>query len=307
MAVCRYGPVDITLTQRLHAAQVAQAVVAAMRTDVTLEDLQSAAATAIESMTESSNGGGAAVAQQFLDAGAGNALMNALAASTASGATSDTLKALAALARYGSSASQLLAAGVAEAIMAAVDKHCIRGGTLSADFKCTLVISAAMSAIAALAASAPADSARLSTVGACEVVARAVRLHMDAQEFDETFWYWEHSGLEALAALAAAGESHSQAVAQSLVQAGACEVATAVLKAVLLKPPSGHSELLTLALRTICSLSADAGAAALLTAAGAHEAVTSAIPKCSNCLEAAQAAQLALDRLAGGAANTSSE
>ncbi|KAG5175339.1 armadillo-type protein [Tribonema minus] len=187
MAVCRFGPVDITLPQRLHAAQVAQAVVAAMRTDVTLEGLQSAAATAIESMTESSDGGGAAVAQQFLDAGAGNALMNALAASTASGATSDTLKALAALAQYGGSAAQLLAAGVAEAIMAAVDKHCVRGGVLSADFKCTLVISAAMSAIAALAASAPADSARLSTVGACEVVARAVRLHMDAQEFDQTF------------------------------------------------------------------------------------------------------------------------
>eukprot|EP00611_Tribonema_gayanum_P011055 TRINITY_DN2118_c0_g1_i1.p1 TRINITY_DN2118_c0_g1~~TRINITY_DN2118_c0_g1_i1.p1 ORF type:complete len:403 (+),score=89.62 TRINITY_DN2118_c0_g1_i1:160-1368(+) len=308
MAVPGFGPADATLPQRLHAAQVAQAVVAAMRIDVAHQSLQAAAASAIRDMTERNNAGGAAIAQQFLDAGAGNALMNALAASTIGGADSDTLKALAALARYGSSAAQLLAAGVAEAIIAAVDKHCTRGRMLSADYYSKRVLESALSAIATLAASAPADRARLSTAGACEVVVSAVQqLLNDVQRFDVAFYSELLPGLKALAALAAAGESHSQAVAQSLVQAGACEVATAVLKAVLLKPPSGHSELLTLALRTICSLSADAGAAALLTAAGAHEAVTSAIPKCSNCLEAAQAAQLALDRLAGGAANTSSE
>ncbi|KAG5178498.1 hypothetical protein JKP88DRAFT_273760 [Tribonema minus] len=83
-------------------------------------DLQAAAASAIESMAERNNGAGAAaIAQQFLDAGAGEALKEALAASTIGGATSDTLKALTALAHYGAGAAQLLAAGVAEAIVAA--------------------------------------------------------------------------------------------------------------------------------------------------------------------------------------------
>ncbi|KAG5175336.1 hypothetical protein JKP88DRAFT_351550 [Tribonema minus] len=141
---------------------------------------------------------------QFLNAGAGNALMEALAASTTGYAASHMLKGLTALAHDSGNAAQLLAAGVAEAIMAAVDKHCTRGRMLSADSKCTWVLSAAMLAIAALAASAPADSARLSTTGACEVVVTAVRLHTDVQESDETCWYWEYSRLEALAALAAA-------------------------------------------------------------------------------------------------------
>ncbi|KAG5175341.1 hypothetical protein JKP88DRAFT_250249 [Tribonema minus] len=170
MAVPCFEPADATLPQRLNAAQVAQAVVAAMRTDVTQAGLQAAAALAIRNMTERSDAGGAAIAQQFVDAGAGNALMDALAASAIRGAASDTLKALAALARYGGSAAQLLAAGVAEAIMAAVDKHCTRGRMLSADYDGKQVLEPALSAIAALAASAPADSARLSMAGACNAV-----------------------------------------------------------------------------------------------------------------------------------------
>ncbi|KAG5184188.1 hypothetical protein JKP88DRAFT_255577 [Tribonema minus] len=308
MVVCRYPPADVTLPQKLHAAQAAQAVAAAMRTDITQQDLQTAAASAIEGITQNNNGGvGAAIAQQFLDAGVGEVLIEALTASTAHGTARFTLKALTALAHHGGSAAQLMSAVAAAAIMAAVGKLCTRGGTLSAVFVCLSVLSAAMWAIAALATKAPAESARFYAAGACQAVVRAVQLFKDVHR--RSSWFWQHPGLEALAALAAAAEAHSQDMALSLVQAGACEVATAVLNAVLLVPLSDAGyRMLTSALQAICTLSADASAAARLSAAGAREAVASAIPRCREGDDAAaRAAQLALHRLAAGAANAASE
>ncbi|KAG5184187.1 hypothetical protein JKP88DRAFT_315492 [Tribonema minus] len=308
LAVPCLGPADITLPQQLHAAQIAQAVVAAMRTDITQQDLQAAAASAVEGITQRNTGGvGAAIAQQFLDAGAGEALMEALAASTAHGAARHTLIALAALVHHGGSAAHFLAAGVAEAIMAAVDRLCTRGGTFSADSECVWVLLAAM-AIAALATKAPADSARFYAAGACDAVVRAVQLFKEYHHRrNDTSWLWHHPGLEALAALAAAAEAHSQDMALSLVEAGACEAATTFLNAVLLIPALSSSKALTTVLQAICALSADASAAARLNTAGAHKAVANAIPRCSNHSDAAQSARLALDRLAAGAADASSE
>ncbi|KAG5184190.1 hypothetical protein JKP88DRAFT_290084 [Tribonema minus] len=148
---------------QLHAAAAREA-----------QDLQSAVASATEGITQDNNGGGAvAIAQQFLDAGAGEALMEALAASTASYAAASALSALAALAHHGGCAAQLLAAGAAEAIMAAIAIHC-----------------------------------------ACEVVVKALQCDaLGRCSLDLS--------LKALAALAAAAESHSRAVALSLVEAGA--------------------------------------------------------------------------------------
>ncbi|KAG5184189.1 hypothetical protein JKP88DRAFT_315497 [Tribonema minus] len=217
MAVRGYGPPDITLPQRLHAAQVAQAVVAAMRTEITQQDLQAAAASAIERMTERHNGNGATIAQQFLDADAGNALMEALAASTTGGAAPYMLQALTALADYRGSAAQLLAAGAAETIMAAIAKL-------------------------SLATKAPADSARLSAAGACEAVVEALKCDRSDDRLMAL-------SLKALTALAAAAESHSSAVALSLVEAGACEAATATLNAVLLLPASSSSKVMTQRIR----------------------------------------------------------
>eukprot|EP00611_Tribonema_gayanum_P011057 TRINITY_DN2118_c0_g1_i3.p1 TRINITY_DN2118_c0_g1~~TRINITY_DN2118_c0_g1_i3.p1 ORF type:complete len:448 (+),score=76.61 TRINITY_DN2118_c0_g1_i3:38-1345(+) len=234
LAVHRFRPADVTLSLGHHAAQVVQAVVAAMRIDATHQGLQAGAAKAITRITEHNICGGAAIAQQFLDAGAGDALMGALAVSTRDGAAAPVLLALAALASHGGSAAQLLAAGAAEAIMAAVAKHC-RGRSKSPceDSWRAAVLSAATSAIAALASSAPADSARLSTAGACKVVVSAVLRFNNMYKANDAYCFYLRSGLKALAALAAPGESHSQAVASRLVQAGACEVATAVLRAVL--------------------------------------------------------------------------
>ncbi|KAG5175337.1 hypothetical protein JKP88DRAFT_338847 [Tribonema minus] len=306
MAVRPNEPAAVTLSHRRHAAQVVQAIVAAMRIDVTHQDLQAAAATAIERIMEHNNNGGAAIAQQLLGAAAGNALMEALAVATRDGAAAPVLLALAALASHGVSAAQFLAAGAAEAIMAAVAKHRRGKPRLPYEDICrTEVQSAAMSAIAALAASAPADSARLCAAGACEAAVTTVPVYVNRLYAHSQYCDLLDKGLQALAALASAAESHSQAVALSLVQAGACEAATAALNMVL--PPWSSEKMLTSALRTICGLSADAGAAARLRAAGACEAVTSAIPRCSNCPDAARAAQLALDRLAAGAANVSSE
>eukprot|EP00611_Tribonema_gayanum_P011059 TRINITY_DN2118_c0_g2_i2.p1 TRINITY_DN2118_c0_g2~~TRINITY_DN2118_c0_g2_i2.p1 ORF type:complete len:489 (+),score=67.16 TRINITY_DN2118_c0_g2_i2:132-1598(+) len=301
VVVPHHGQADVTLPQTL-AAQVAQAVVAAMRADVTRQDLQAAAATALEEIVRRSNGGGAAIAQQFLVAGAGEALMEALAASTRDGAAAHVLFAIIELAYHGDSAAELLAAGTAEAIMAAIAKHCY---PLSADYKCSEVLATALAAIAVLASRAPAASARLSAVGACDAVVSTVLLHIQAPN-NMLHQYRLHSGLEALAALASAAESHSPAVALSLVQAGACEAATAAVN-ILLTACDSSNNMSRWVMRTICGLSADAGAAARLRAAGAREAVASAIPRCSDCPYAVQSAQLALDRLAADAANVSSE
>ncbi|KAG5178499.1 armadillo-type protein [Tribonema minus] len=295
------GPADVALPQQLLAAQVAQAVVAAMRTDITEQTLQAAAASAIEGLVQHNDGGGAAaIAQQFLDAGVGEALVEAVAASSPYGAAAHTLNALTALVHHGGSAAQLLAAGGAEAIMAAVGRLCTRGRALSpvVQFGRARVLSAAMKAIAALATKAPADSARLSAAGACQVAVNALKYNISDDCLLDL-------SLKTLAALVTAAVSHSPAVALSLVTAGACEAATATLNAVLLSP-SGSSNVLTSALRAICGLSADASAAARLNTAGAREAVASAIPRCSNHDDAAQSARLALDRLAVGAADASS-
>ncbi|KAG5175340.1 hypothetical protein JKP88DRAFT_250248 [Tribonema minus] len=282
MAVRPNEPADATLLLRRHAAQVVQAIVAAMRIDVTHQDLQAAAATAIERIMEHNNNGGAAIAQQLLDAGAGNALMEALAVSTRHGAAAFVLLALAALASHGGSAAQLLAAGAAEAIMAPVAKHCRdKPRSPYEDIRRTELLSAAMSAIAALAVSAPADSATPCAAGACEAAVTTVPEHVQILYARDIHRNLLERGLEALAALASAAESHSPVVALSLVQARACEAATAALNLVL--TPCGNDATLTSAMRTICALCADASAAARLSAAGARESVISAIPRCSNC------------------------
>ncbi|KAG5191030.1 hypothetical protein JKP88DRAFT_275082 [Tribonema minus] len=233
----------LQLWERLHAAHVSEAIVAALRVDVTQPGLQMVGTGAVSTLAQCL--GGTPAVQQLLDAGAGDVLIKVLAASTAAYiCAAATLSALAMLARNGGGAAseRLLAAGADEAIMAAVAKHCEieEGGTA----RRAHVLWSAASAVAALAAHSPANGARFCAAGAAAAAVRAVQLSLDAQEaqqLDGTAHLLRDFGLEAIGALAAAGdaarsgsEPGSESVA--LVEAGAREAATAALNALLAEP-----------------------------------------------------------------------